>query len=184
MLEWGSAALSLVDEALLASQALILMGDFNQPNICWRDNTLEHKQSWGFLECVSNNFLREEIEGPARRGAMLDPVLANREELVGNAMLQDSLGCSDHEMVELEILRAVNRAHGKLTALDFWKADFGLFKDLLCRVPQDRALEGREAQECLLNLKNHPSKLRSNASQQGRNWAKLPGSLHGWIRNS
>jgi len=34
------------------TQALILMGDFNCPDTCWRDNTAGHKQSMGFLECI------------------------------------------------------------------------------------------------------------------------------------
>ena len=39
------------------SQALVLMGDFNHPDICWRDNTAGHKQSRRFLECIDDNFL-------------------------------------------------------------------------------------------------------------------------------
>ncbi|KAK4828314.1 hypothetical protein QYF61_025326 [Mycteria americana] len=68
-----------------------------------------------------------------RRGAMLDLVLTKNEGLVGNVKLKGSLGCSDHEMVEFKILRAARRAHSKLTTLDFRRADFGLFKDLLGR---------------------------------------------------
>jgi len=68
-----------------------------------------------------------------RRGAMLDPALTNKEGLVGNEKLQGSLGCSDHEMVEFKILREARRAHSKITTLDFRKADFSLFRDLVHR---------------------------------------------------
>ena len=34
------------------SLALVLMGDFNLPDICWKYNTAERKQSQRFLECV------------------------------------------------------------------------------------------------------------------------------------
>ena len=78
---------------------------------------------------------------------MLDLVLTNKEGLVGNVKLKGSLGCSDHEMLEFKILRAARRTHSKLTILDFRRADFGLFRDLLGRVPWDTALEGRGAQE-------------------------------------
>ena len=44
-------------EAASRSQALVLMGDFNHPNICWRDNTAGHKQSRRFLQCTDDNFL-------------------------------------------------------------------------------------------------------------------------------
>ncbi|GAB0175827.1 triadin [Grus japonensis] len=82
-----------------------------------------------------------------RRGAMLDLVLTNKEGLVGDVKLKGSLGCSDHEMVEFKILRAARRVHTKFTALDFRRADFGLFRDLLGRVPWDKVLEGRGAQD-------------------------------------
>ena len=49
--------------------------------------------------------------------------------------LKGSLGSSDHDMVEFKILRTVRKAHSKLTTLDFRRAEFGLFRDLLGRVP-------------------------------------------------
>ncbi|KFV20591.1 hypothetical protein N340_07832, partial [Tauraco erythrolophus] len=39
--------------------------------------------------------------------------------------------------------------------LDFRRADFGLFRDLLARVQWDKALEGRGAQESWLIFKDH-----------------------------
>ncbi|GAB0209421.1 hypothetical protein GRJ2_003407800 [Grus japonensis] len=141
--------------AASCSQALVLMGDFNHPDISWRDNAAEHKQSRKFLECVDDNFLLQVIEEPTRRGAMLDLVLTNKEGLVGDVKLKGSLGCRDHEMVEFRILRAARRAHSKLTTLDFRRADFGLLRDLLGRIPWDKALEGRGAQDSWLIFKGH-----------------------------
>ncbi|MCQ4179366.1 hypothetical protein FK518_27770, partial [Klebsiella pneumoniae] len=125
-------------EAASQLQSLDLMGDFKHQDICWKGRR--------FLECVDDNFLLQVIEEPMRRGAMLDLVLTNKEGLVGNVELKGSLGCSDHEMVEFKILRAVRRACSKLSTLDFRRADFGLFRDLLGKVPWDKALEGRGAQ--------------------------------------
>ncbi|GAB0194936.1 hypothetical protein GRJ2_001958900 [Grus japonensis] len=131
------------------------MGDFNHPDICGRDNTAERKQSRKFLKCVDDNFLLQVTEEPTRRDAMLDLILTNKEGLVGDVKLKGSLGCSDHKMVEFRILRAVRRAHSKLTTLDFRKADFGLFRDLLGRIPWDKALEGRGAQDSWLIFNGH-----------------------------
>ena len=69
--------------------------------------------------------------------------------------LKGSLGCSDHERVEFKILRAARRAHSKLTTLDFRRADFGLFRDLLYREPWYKGLEGRGAQENWLIFRDH-----------------------------
>ncbi|GAB0177964.1 hypothetical protein GRJ2_000261700 [Grus japonensis] len=137
------------------SQALVLMGDFNHPDICWRDNAAERKQSRKFLERADDNFLLPVTEKPTRRGAMLDLILTNKEGLVGDVKLKGSLGCSDHEMVEFWILRAARRACSKLATLDFSRADFGPFRDLLGRIPWDKALEGRGAQDSWLIFKGH-----------------------------
>ncbi|GAB0204681.1 hypothetical protein GRJ2_002933700 [Grus japonensis] len=128
------------------------MGDFNHPDICWRDNAAERKQSRKFLECVDDNFLLQVVEEPTRRRTMLDLIRTNKEGLVGDIKLKGSLGCSDHEMVEFRILRT---ARSKLTTPDFRRADLGLFRDLLGRIPWDKALEGRGAQDSWLIFKGH-----------------------------
>lgn len=107
------------------------------------------------MECVDCNLFLQVIEEPTRRGAMLDLVLANKEGLEGNVKLQGSLGCSDHELVEFGFCRAVRRAHSRLATLDFRRSRLDLFRDHLGRVPRDRVLEGRGAQENCLILKGH-----------------------------
>ncbi|GAB0203792.1 mitochondrial enolase superfamily member 1 [Grus japonensis] len=110
---------------------------------------------------------------------MLDLVLTNKEGLVGDVKLKGSLGCSDHEMVEFRILRAARRVHRKLTTLDFRRADFGLFRDLLGRIPWDNALEGRGAQDSWLIFKGHllqaqerciPTKRKSSKNTRRPPW--------------
>lgn len=72
------------------------------PDIIWRDNTAEHEQS-RLLECADDNFLLQMIEEPVMRGAVLDLLLVNKEELLGNVKLKHSPGCSGCEMV-LDVL--------------------------------------------------------------------------------
>ncbi|KAK4826285.1 hypothetical protein QYF61_007132 [Mycteria americana] len=134
-------------------KALVLMGDFKHPDICWRNYTAEHKESRRFLECTDNFFLQV-IEEPIRRGILLDLILTKNEGLIENVKVKGSLGCSDHEMVEFRILMGGRRLKSKLTTLDFRRADFGLFKDLLGRVPWDKALEGKEAHKSWLIFKD------------------------------
>ncbi|RMC16177.1 hypothetical protein DUI87_08391 [Hirundo rustica rustica] len=44
-------------ENVSGSSALVLVGDFNLPDICWELNTAEKRQSKKFLECMEDNFL-------------------------------------------------------------------------------------------------------------------------------
>ncbi|GAB0183643.1 mitochondrial enolase superfamily member 1 [Grus japonensis] len=58
-------------------------------------------------------------------------------------------------MVEFGILHGRSRAISRITTLDFRRANFGLFKDLLGRIPWVKALEGREVQESWSIFKHH-----------------------------
>ncbi|GAB0177135.1 hypothetical protein GRJ2_000178700 [Grus japonensis] len=68
------------------SQAVVLMGDLNYLDICWRDNTAGHKQDRMFLECIGDNFLVHMIKESAREDALLDFLLTNKEELARGSL--------------------------------------------------------------------------------------------------
>lgn len=46
-------------EVASQSQALVLMGDFSYPGICWISNTVRHVWSRRFLQCVEEKFLMQ-----------------------------------------------------------------------------------------------------------------------------
>lgn len=68
------------------------------------------------------------IEELTSRGALLGLMLANE---VRDMKVGGDLGCSDHEMPEFRILRGGSRTKIRITALDFRRADIGLFRDWL-----------------------------------------------------
>lgn len=70
-----------------------------------------------------------------RRAVVLDLVLTNQEVLLGNVKLKGSLHCNDHEMSELKIVRTTRKVHRKFAIINLRRADFGLFRLLLDRVP-------------------------------------------------
>ncbi|KAK4823322.1 hypothetical protein QYF61_000924 [Mycteria americana] len=86
------------------SLALVLVGDFNLPGVCWKYNTVERKQSRRLLERVADNFLTQLVSEPTREGAPLDLLFTKREGLVSDVMAGGRLGQSDHEMIEFLIL--------------------------------------------------------------------------------
>ena len=69
------------------------------------------------------------------RGVLLDLVFPNKEELVGDVKAGGSLGCSDHEVVEVKILCGRIKAISRSATLDFSRANFDLFIDLPWRYP-------------------------------------------------
>ncbi|KAK4816041.1 hypothetical protein QYF61_011049 [Mycteria americana] len=87
------------------SRALILTGDFNHPDICWKRSTVNCKQSRKLLVCVEDNFLVQVMESPTRGEALLDLLLTNVEEFIGEVKTGGSLGCNVHALMEFSILR-------------------------------------------------------------------------------
>jgi len=96
---------------------------------------------------IDDNFLIQVVQEPTRRGTLLDLVLMNKEGPVEDVKAGGRLDCSDHEMVEFRIVRGGSRAISRIKTLDFRRANFGLFKELLGGIPYARAPEGRGVQE-------------------------------------
>ncbi|TRZ13846.1 hypothetical protein HGM15179_013263 [Zosterops borbonicus] len=129
------------------STALVLVGDFNLPDICWELNTAEKRQSRKFLECMDDNFLSQLVGEPTRGETMLDLLFTNRDGLVEDVVVGGRLGQSDHEIIEFSIIGEVRRYTNKTFTLDFRRAVFGLFKILIQRVPWEEALKNKGVQE-------------------------------------
>ncbi|RMC06694.1 hypothetical protein DUI87_16135 [Hirundo rustica rustica] len=127
-------------ENVSRSSALVLVGDFNLPDICWELNTAEKRQSRKFLECMEDNFLSQLVGEPTRGGTMLDLLFVN-----GDVVVRGRLGQSDHEIIEFSIFGEVRRNTSKTLAWDFRRADFGLFRRLIESIPWETALKNKSS---------------------------------------
>ncbi|PKU41434.1 adaptin ear-binding coat-associated protein 1 [Limosa lapponica baueri] len=124
------------------SQALVLVRDFNYPDICWKGYTARNIQSKRFFQCIDDNFLTQLVEEPTRREALMDVVLANKEGLVEDSKVEGNLGCSDRGKIEFRIVGSMHKTISRTETLVFKRANFVLFKKLLGEIPWARALEG------------------------------------------
>jgi len=50
----------------LQSLVLVLVGDINLQDFCWKYNTADKRESRRFLECVEDNFLMQLVSEPTR----------------------------------------------------------------------------------------------------------------------
>ncbi|CAM5167297.1 unnamed protein product [Natator depressus] len=164
------------------SHALVLMGDFNHPDICWESNTAVHRQSRKFLESIGDNFLVQVLEEPIRGGALLDLLLTNREELVGEAKVDGNLGGSDHEMVEFRILTQGRKESSRIRTLDFRKADFDSLRELLGKIPWENNMRGKGVQESWLYFKESLLRLQGQTIPMCRKKSKY-GRRPAWLNS-
>lgn len=86
------------------------------------------------------------LDSLTRRDALLDMLLADKEELLKDVKAEGCTGRSSHEIVEFRILREVSKTN-RITALHFRRAVFSLFRYLLGRISWETALEGNGAKE-------------------------------------
>jgi len=100
-----------------------------------------------FLERIENNFLSQVIDSSTRGDAILDLMVTNASELISDVKIGGSLGCSDDALVEFTVLRDMGKARSIVRTLNFRKANFQLFKELVSRTPWQMVLGDGEAEQ-------------------------------------
>jgi len=105
------------------------------------------RQSRRFLECTEDNFLSQVTDTPTGGDATLDLMLTNASELIGDIKSGGSVGCSDPLLVEFTVLRDIGKARNIVRTLNFRKANFQLFKELVSRTPWEIVLGDRGAEQ-------------------------------------
>ena len=100
------------------SQALVLLGDFNHPDISWKSVTVSCRQSKKLLECTEDNFLSQVIDSPTRGHVILDLLVTNAREIIGDIKIG---GSRDHGLVDFAVLRHKGQVKSKFKTLNFRK---------------------------------------------------------------
>lgn len=109
-----------VDEAFLLHLQEALTGSHPAGNhldspldVCWKSSMASRRQSRGLLQSVEENFLSQVINSPTRGDALLDLIVTNT---ITDITIGDSLGCSDHALVEFTVLRDMGQAKRRADA--------------------------------------------------------------------
>jgi len=93
--------------------------------------------------CREDNFLSQVIDSPTRRDVILDLLVINADEVIGDIKIGGSLACSDHTLVEFAVLRDKCQVKNKIRTLNFRKAKFHLFKQLVNRTFWETAFKDK-----------------------------------------
>lgn len=82
---------------------------------------------------------------------------------MGGVKIGDCLRQNNHELIEFLILGKLRRGISRTVTLDFWKADFGLFRRLIGRVSWEVVLKGKGVQEGWTLFKKEILKVQEQA---------------------
>jgi len=69
------------------------------------------------------------MDSPTRGDVILDLLVTSARDLIGDVKIGGSLGCSDHALVELAVLRDLAQEKSKLRTLNSRKANFQIFTE-------------------------------------------------------
>ena len=89
----------------VANKHVLLMGDFNYPDIDWSTfmPCSSDPDTVDFVRTIEDCFYIQHVFSPTRGDAVLDLVLSTDPDLVSNVNVIDQLGNSDHNMITFNI---------------------------------------------------------------------------------
>lgn len=103
---------------------MILMGDFNYPDICWNSNSFKNTESGIFLDCIENNYLIQHSLDANRGTAILDLVFTSEPDLIDCVKVLSPLGSSDHNMLTWSANISSGQEFRKRLIRDYKKGDY------------------------------------------------------------
>ena len=89
----------------LRGERVLLMGDFNYPGVDWCSGDCRGASPEGtlFVECLEDNFYEQYVRERTRGGNILDLVITNELDLIGDLAVEAGLASSDHGLVRWNI---------------------------------------------------------------------------------
>lgn len=121
------------------------------PSKFWETYAKGCKQSRGILDSIEdNNILVQELDKPTRSESLLDQVLTSAEKMIKEIKIGVNLGCSDHALIEIMILKYVGLGKEQSQSPELQESHYLslLFKELLNRVPWETVLRDIKMEVC------------------------------------
>ena len=127
--------------------SVLLVGDFNLPHINWYTNHIpKDLMHQTFLECFSCNGFSQLNNFSTRGDAILDLVLTNEPNLIGNIEIQAPLGAGDHDIILFPLIilpsHLPDSSHTTDPVRNFAKCNFDLINSDLDQIDWNVVFSG------------------------------------------
>ena len=141
------------------SSPVVLVGDFNLPNIDWSSDsptpTVSSANTTLMCDIVNDFNLQQLVHSPTRQLNILDLVLTDRVDCIDKVEVAAGLPGSDHDAVHFTTsLRKRKFSTQKRWSFNFKKADFEGFNELLSKVPWDCCFLSESVDDCWTHFKD------------------------------
>ena len=139
------------------SSLIVLGGDFNLPNIAWKDNlpTGHSKEAVVMKVLQQEHNLYKLVHTPTRKENIIDLVLTNQPTMVADLELVDSLPGCNHDAISFVVDTAKPRVHiHKRQLYNFKRGNFDQYRELLDVIPWDCCFLTDKVEEAWTNVKD------------------------------
>ena len=130
-----------------AEHQVLIMGDFNFPDIDWETLDAGGKAK-DFVDLIQDCFLYQHVSAPTRGENLLDLVLTSEENMIEKVEIKEKLPNSDHNIVFFKMRyksECKNSCVG--AAYDYNKADFYEMRNFLNQINWEQKLLSREVNQ-------------------------------------
>ena len=131
----------------VSSKEVIIMGDFNYPDISWENGTYGSKGG-EFYEVLQDCFLHQHVHFPTRGLNILDLVLSRASNMVDNVQVFGKLGTSDHEMIAFDVVGSHYVTKSSEVVPNFSRADIDGISTYFSNIDWDILFHGLCATDC------------------------------------
>ena len=122
----------------VSNEQVIIMGDFNYPDVDWLAGTAcntHDSNTLDFVNSLENCFYTQHVHSPTRDGSILDLVLTRDPDIVSNVCVLHNLGCSDHNMVSFSLhYGPAQRSIDNRNMRDFKRGNYDKARQVLAEV--------------------------------------------------
>ena len=134
---------------------LLVMGDFNFPDIDWENWSSSDSNSQEFVEIIQDTYLQQHVTQPTRYRAgqtsnCLDLMFTNEEEMIQQVQISDPLGLSDHSTIVFDLLTHFSFTEtmpNSQKKFIFDKGDFDSMKQELSQINWEKEMWGLSVNE-------------------------------------
>src|ERR1043165_2576530 len=118
----SKAVRDLVDE--VHSLNLLLMGDFNYPDIDWSSNQGRSPAAQLFVGWLDDGFLTQHVQAPIRGKSCLDLVISSDPDIVTDLEILGLFPNSDHNMIRWSVAVNTQSTDSRRHVFEYNKANF------------------------------------------------------------
>ena len=153
------ALCNLLSKVGLCNKDVIIMGDFNFPELNWKEIELLN-EFHPFVDCLRNIFFYQHVNESTRGNNVLDLVITSSEDIIKNLRIGEPFGSSDHQIVRFDVVKYKITTEEIRNKFNYFKGNYESIRDKIKEIDWDIIFEHLDVEQMWTILRDKLHKLR------------------------